>query len=82
MIRESKKTQTAAIAVCLLAVAAAVWTRDKYSPFRFWAAIIFFGGGGLFLLVRLLNPKNLFVPRDTKPEKETPADRLNQAQED
>lgn len=29
--------------------------------FNFWMTTILFGGGGLFMLVRLLNPKNLFV---------------------
>ncbi len=61
---------------------AAIWTRDKYSSFRFWATIIFFGGGGLFFLVRLLNPKNLFVTPDKALGKEIFADHFKKRLDD
>lgn len=42
-----------------------VWHDGEFSPqtdsILFWLIIILFGGGGLFLLIQLLNPKNLFV---------------------
>jgi hypothetical protein len=58
-----------------------IWIREKSSSFAFWGSIIFFGGGGLFCLVRLLNPKNLFVTHDTKLGKEILADQFRKEQE-
>ena len=48
----------------------------------FWATIIFFGGGGLFMLVRLLNPKNLFVTHDAELGKQILAEQFLKDQED
>lgn len=81
VIWESKRKQVGLIAVSFSFVAAAIWTRDKSSSFSFWGAIIFFGGGGLFFLVRLLNPKNLFVTHETKLGKEILADQFRKEQE-
>ncbi len=47
----------------------------------FWATIIFFGGGGLFILVRLLNPKNLFVTHDAELGKQILAEQFLKDQE-
>jgi hypothetical protein len=41
-----------------------------------------FGGGGLFMLVRLLNPKNLFVTHNTKLGKQILAEQSKKQQED
>jgi len=81
VIWESKRKQVGLIAVSLLFVAAAIWTRDKSSAFSFWGSIVFFSGGGLFFLVRLLNPKNLFVTHETKLGKEILADQFRREQE-
>src|SRR4051794_23795486 len=81
VIWESKRKQVGLITVCLLFVAVSIWTRDKSSPFYIWASIIFFGGGAVFFLVRLLNPKNLFVTNDSKLGKEIIAEGLRKIQE-
>jgi hypothetical protein len=81
VIWESKRKQAGLIALNFLFVAAIIWTRDKSFSFSFWGALIFFGGGGLFFLVRLLNPKNLFVSHDTKLGKEIFADKFQKEQE-
>ena len=82
LIWESKTKQIWVILGSLLFVAAAIWTKDKTSSFMFWATIIFFGGGGLFMLIRLINPKNLFVSYDTELGKQVLADQFQKAQED
>jgi hypothetical protein len=82
LIWESKTKQIWLIIVSLLFVAAAIWTKEKYSSFMFWGTIAFFGGGGLFIFVRLLNPKNLFVTHDTTLGKEIFADQFKKQQED
>ena len=82
IIWESKRKQILLILSSFLFVAAAIWTKDKYSSFMFWGTIVFFGGGGLFFLVRLLNPQNLFVTHDTVLGKEILADQFKRQQED
>lgn len=57
----SKTKQVFVIVLCFLFAAAAVWTRQSLSTFGFWTGIVLFGGSGLFMLVQLLNPTNLFV---------------------
>ena len=61
IIWESKAKLVGVISICFLFVAAAIWTRDQSSSFMFWGSMLFWGGGGLMLLYKLLNPKNLFV---------------------
>ncbi len=82
LIWESKTEQIWLILVSFLFVAGAIWTKEKYSSFMFWGTIVFFGGGGLFFLVRLLNPQNLFVTHDTDLGKEILADQFKKQQED
>lgn len=82
VIWESKTKQIAVIVLCFGFVAMAVWTSDKYSSFSFWATIVFFGGGGLLMLARLLNPKNLFVTHDSALGKIILAERFTKQQED
>ncbi len=81
IIWESKRKQVGLIAISILFVATAMWTRDKMSSFNFWASIILFGGSGLFFLVRLLNPKNLFATHNTKLGKEILAEHFRKEQE-
>ncbi len=47
----------------------------------FWGTVIFFGGG-LFKLIRLFNPNNLFVTHDTEVGKQILADQIQKAQDD
>ena len=82
IIRESKTKQIWIILGCLLFVAGSIWTKDKTNSFMFWVTITFFGGGGLFMLVRLLNPKNLFVTNDTTLGQEIFAEQFKMRQED
>jgi hypothetical protein len=82
LIWESKIKQIWLILISFLFVAAAIWTKEKYSFFMFWGTMVFFGGSGLFFLVRLLNPQNLFVTHDTALGKEILADQFKQQQED
>jgi hypothetical protein len=82
LIWESRTKQIWIVAGSLLFVAAAIWTKNKTSPFMFWATIIFFGGGGLFMLVRLLNPKNLFVTHDAELGKTILAEQFLKDQDD
>lgn len=61
IIWESRTRQLALVCISAMFVAIAIWTRAQYNPFMFWGTMIFFGGGGLFMLSRLLNPNNIFV---------------------
>lgn len=82
LIWESKTKQILPILVSFLFVAVAIWTKDKYSSFMFWGAIVLFGSGGLFMLIRFINPNNLFVTHDTELGKQILADQFQKAQED
>ena len=82
LIWESRTKQILIVAGSFLFVAAAIWTKNKTSSFMFWATIIFFGGGGLFMLVRLLNPKNLFVTHDAELGKRILAEQFLKDQDD
>lgn len=82
IIWESKTKQIWIVVGSLLFVAAALWTKDKATSFIFWATIVFFGSGGLFMLTRLLNPKNIFVTHNTLLGKEILADQFKRQQDD
>lgn len=82
LIWESKTKQVWLIVVSFLFVAIAIWTKDKYSSFVFWASLIFFGSGGLFMLIRLINLNNLFVTHDSKLARQILADQFQKSQED
>lgn len=81
IIWESKRRQIGLIVVLFLFVASAISTRGKSSSFAFWGTILFFGSGGVFFLVRLLNPKNVFVTPDTKLGEELLADQFRREYE-
>ena len=82
LIWESKTKQIWIVIGSVLFVAAAIWTKDKTTTFMFCATIIFFGGGGSFMLFRLLNPKNLFVTHDTALGKQIFAEQFLKDRED
>ncbi|WP_281230997.1 hypothetical protein [Flavobacterium gelatinilyticum] len=60
VIWESKTKQIILIIICFLFTFMVLWT-GKVNEIRFWFPLILFGGGGFFVLIRFLNPKNLFV---------------------
>lgn len=80
IIWESKTKQIWLILISFLFVAVAIWTKDKYSSLMFWGTVILFGGGGFFMLVRMLNPQNLFVTHDTGLGREILADQFRKQQ--
>lgn len=82
IIWESKTKQVILVATCFLFTAGAIWTRDQYSTFSFWGTVAFFGGGGIGMLYRFLNPKNLFVTFDSAPGKKIMAEQFREAQAD
>lgn len=61
VIWESRSKHIRLAIVCFLFVAMAFVIGAQKSPFMFWLTIAFFGGGGVFMLVRLLHPGNIFV---------------------
>lgn len=79
---ESKTKQIWVILGLFLFVAVAIWTKDKTSSLTFWGSIILFGGGGLFMLIQLINPNNLFVSHDSELGKQILADRFQKMKED
>ena len=60
VIWESSWKQIAVITISLFFAIAALLLYD-YSTLKFWGTIILFGFGGLFMLFRFVNPKNIFV---------------------
>jgi hypothetical protein len=74
VIWESKTKQVFTILVCFLFTSIALWIRDTEKP-QFWVSIVLFGFGGVFMLVRFLNPKNIFVTPKSKIGKEILAER-------
>jgi len=81
IIWESKQKQILSVTVSFLFVAVAIWTRKHSSPFYFWSAILLFGSGGLFYLLRLLNSNNLFVTHDSELGKQILAEQGRQEKE-
>jgi hypothetical protein len=61
VIWESKTKSIFSIVVCFIFTALTVWANNKMTSFMFWLSLIIFGLGGIFMLIRLLNPKNIFV---------------------
>lgn len=82
VIWESKTKQVGFIGISFLFVAMTIWTRAQSSSFMFWGSILFFGGGGIGLLFRLLNPKNLFVTPTSALGKQLIAEQFKAAQAD
>ncbi|MGI4741935.1 MAG: hypothetical protein ACRYG7_42770 [Janthinobacterium lividum] len=82
IIWESRAKQVGVIGVSYLFVAITIWTRAQYSAFRFWGTILFFGSGGIGVLYRLLNPKNLFVTPTSALGKQIIAEQFEKAQAD
>ena len=69
IILESKIKQIFVITTCAIFTFIALWT-GKTDEIHFWPTIILFGFGGLFMLYRFLNPKNIFVTYKSKIGKE------------
>ncbi|HMR91835.1 MAG TPA: hypothetical protein PKC69_05960 [Chitinophagaceae bacterium] len=82
LIWESKSKQIWVILISFLFVAVAIYTKGRVSSFMFWGIIVFFGGGGLFILIRILNPDNLFVTYDTELGRQILTDQFQNAQTD
>lgn len=82
VIWESKAKQIWVILISFIFVAIALWTKDKISSLEFWWAVIFWGCGGLFMLVRLVNPNNLFVTHDSELGKQILAEQFLKVHED
>nr|WP_315145234.1 hypothetical protein [uncultured Flavobacterium sp.] len=74
VIWESKTKQVFTILICFIFTFIALWIRDTEKP-QFWVSIVLFGFGGVFMLVRFLNPKNIFVTPKSKIGKEILAER-------
>ncbi|MFH7003642.1 hypothetical protein [Flavobacterium bizetiae] len=65
VIWESKTKQIFLIIICFAFTFMALWA-GKINSVRFWFPLILFGGGGIFILIRFLNPKNIFVSLNSK----------------
>jgi hypothetical protein len=74
VIWESKTKQVFTILICFIFTFIALWIRDTEKT-QFWVSIVLFGFGGVFMLVRFLNPKNIFVTPKSKIGKEILAER-------
>ncbi len=74
VIWESTTKQIVVIFICFFFTVTALWIGD-YEKFQFWATILLFGIGGVFILVRLLNPKNIFVTYKSEIGKEILSER-------
>lgn len=81
VIWESKTKQVFTILICFIFTFIALWIRDIEKP-QFWVSIVLFGFGGIFILVRFLNPKNIFVTPKSEIGKEILAERTELDQND
>ncbi|WP_276481054.1 hypothetical protein [Paraflavitalea pollutisoli] len=61
VIWENKARQWRAVLIASGFVALILFVGPTSSAFMYWGGLVFFGGGGLAVLVRLLYPGNLFV---------------------
>jgi len=69
VIWESKTKQIITILICSVFTISAVWL-GNYERIEFWLVLLLFGVGGIFMLIRFLNPKNTFVTYKSKIAKE------------
>jgi len=74
VIWESRTKQVLTILICFLFTFIGLWIGDTEKP-QFWVSIVLFAFGGVFMLVRFLNPKNIFVTPKSKIGKEILAER-------
>lgn len=61
VIWKSKGKQWQLVIFCVLFVVAILFIGQERSPLMFWTGLIFFGGGGLAIMVMLVMPGYLFV---------------------
>ena len=69
VIWESKTKQIIVILLCSFFTISGLWTSND-EKIEFWLAILLFGIDGMFMLIRFLNPKNIFVTHKSKIAKE------------
>ena len=81
IIWESKIKQIFIVIGCAIFTFIAL-SIGKTDEIHFWPTIILFGFGGLFMLYRLLNPKNIFVTYKSKIGKDILAERTEFEQND
>jgi len=74
VIWESKTNQIFIIVICFIFTFLAIWIGDN--NLQFWISLILFGLGGILMLIRLLNPRNIFVTADSKIGKEILSNRF------
>lgn len=65
IIFESKRRQLFIIGVCILFILADYLTKDYTDKSLFWVSLFFLGGLATYLTIRLLNPSNDFVAKDS-----------------
>ena len=81
IIWESKTKQVFRILICFLFIFITLWIRDV-KKVQFWITIVLFSLTGILMLVRFLNPKNIFVPPKSKIGKEILTERSELDQND
>ena len=69
VIWESKTKQIILVIISFIFTFSTLWV-GNYKQTHFWIVIILFGLSGIFILARLLNPKNIFVTYKSKIGKE------------
>lgn len=82
IIWESKEKQALLIIAFFLFAATAIWTKERLSTLMVWTEIICCGSCGLSLLVRVLNPNNLFVTPNSPLARQISAERFLAERED
>lgn len=65
IIFESKRRQLFIIVVCILFILADYLTKDYTDDSLFWVSLFFLGGLAAYLTIRLLNPTNDFVAKNS-----------------
>jgi len=69
IIRESKVMSVIELIISLSFAVASIIVRDKISTPVLLVSLVFFGGGGILLLIQLLNPSNRFIKPGSLQEK-------------
>jgi hypothetical protein len=74
IVWENKAKQIFHISICLIFTSIGLFL-GKFDTLLFWITLLLFGGGGVFMLIKLLNPHNLFVTPNSKLAKEIISER-------
>jgi len=75
VIWESKTKSVLTIIISFAFTGMALYVKDNMTNFAFWGTMLLFGCGGIFMLVRLVSPKNIFVTYDSEIGKKIVAER-------